>query len=294
MRTPLWVCLAVGLLLAPQILAQNPTATLKGRVTDDSGAGLPGVTVVATSPNLQGERRTVTGTNGDYKLAFMPPGAYRVTYELEGFATKVRDVRLSAAQSSTSDIAMEIAEVVEEIVVTANLDTISDSNTAVSTYVADEVEKLPIQRTLEAAVNLAPGVHDTAVGGNRNISINGAMSFENVFMVNGVVVNENVRGQSLPLFVEDAIQETSVTTSGISAEYGRFTGGVVNVLTKSGGNDFSGSLRVNFVNDDWESKTPLSNDRLDDVNQIYEATLGGPFWKDKIWFFASFRDKAET
>ena len=289
-----WTCLAIGLLLVPQVLAQNPTATLKGRVADADGAGLPGVSVVATSPKLQGERRTVTGNNGDYKLAFMPPGDYRVTYEVEGFTTKVRTIRLSAAQSSTSDIVMELAELVEEIVVTANLETISDTTTAVSTYPSDEVEKLPIQRDLESAVQLAPGVHNTAVGGNRNISINGAMSFENVFMVNGVVINENVRGQSLPLFVEDAIQETSVTTSGISAEYGRFTGGVVNVLTKSGGNQLSGSLRVNFVNDDWTSETPLSNDRIDDLNQIYEATLGGPFLKDRIWFFTSLRDKAET
>ena len=293
-KSNVWVCLAASLLLASQVLAQNPTASLKGRVSDDGGGGLPGVSVVATSPNLQGERRTTTGNNGDYKLAFMPPGEYRVAYELEGFATKVRTIRLSAAQSSTSDISMEIAEVVEEIIVTANLDTISDGTTAVSTYSTDEVEKLPIQRDLESAVNLAPGVHNTAVGDNRNISINGAMSFENVFMVNGVVVNENVRGQSLPLFVEDAIQETSVTTSGVSAEYGRFTGGVVNVLTKSGGNEFSGSVRVNFENDDWESETPLSNARIDDVNQIYEATLGGPIWQDKIWFFGSFRDQAET
>ena len=296
-KSTLWFYLAVSLLLASQVLAQNPTATLKGKVSDDSGAGLAGVTVVATSPNLQGERRTLTGNNGDYKLAFMPPGEYRVVYELVAFVTKVRAVRLSAAQSSTSDIVMELAErseLVEEIIVNSSLETISGGTTAVSTYSTDEIEKLAIRRNIEDAVNLAPGVHNTAVGSSRNISINGAMSFENVFMVNGVVINENLRGQSLPLFVEDAIQETSVTTSGISAEYGRFTGGVVNVLTKSGGNTFSGSLRVNFANDDWEAKTPVTNDRADILNEIYEATLGGPIWRDKIWFFGSFRDRAES
>ncbi len=297
MRTTLSTILAFGLvfgLLAPQVLAQNPTGTLTGSVTDEQGAGLPGVTVTATSPNLQGERMTVTGTNGGYRVGTMPPGEYRVTYELEGFATKVRTVKVSAAQTSSSDIEMSIAEVVEEIVVTSNVETISETNTVASTYTGEEVDELPIARTIYETVQLAPGVHSTAVGSNRNITINGAMSFENVWMVNGVVINENLRGQSLPLFIEDAVSETTVQTGGVSAEYGRFTGGVINVVTKSGGNEFSGSLRVSLNNDDWESKTPLSGDRIDDINQTYEATLGGPFWKDKIWFFASYRDKALT
>ncbi|MEM7352657.1 MAG: TonB-dependent receptor [Acidobacteriota bacterium] len=293
-RNVLVALLAVGLLLAPQVMAQNPTGTLRGTVTDEQGAGLPGVTVTATSPRLQGERTTQTGANGGYKLGFLPPGEYKVSYELEGFATKIQNNVISAAQTRDSDIQMQLAEVVEEIIVTSNVDTISESTTGASTYTSDEMEKLPVARTLAAAVNLAPGVHNTAPAAGDAISINGAMSFENVFMINGVVINENVRGQSLPLFVEDAIQETTVQTSGISAEYGRFTGGVVNVITKSGGNQFSGSLRVNFVNDDWESQTPLSGERVDDVNQIYEATLGGPIWKDKIWFFASFRDLEEN
>ena len=290
MRTTLWT-LAFVLLLAPVALAQNPTGTLTGTVTDDSGAGLPGVTVTATSPALAGERIAQTGANGGYRIGTMPAGEYRVTYELEGFATKVRTIKISAAQTSKSDIDMQIAEVVEEIVVTSNVETISETNTVASTYTGSEVEELPVARTIYQTVQLAPGVHNTAVGGNRNISINGAMSFENVWMINGVVINENVRGQSLPLFVEDAVSETTVQTAGVSAEYGRFTGGVVNVITKSGGNELSGSIRVNLNNDDWESQTPLSSERNDDITETYEATLGGPFWKDKIWFFASYRDK---
>ncbi len=292
-RVALWACFAIALLLAPQVLAQNPTGTLTGVVTDEQGAGLPGVTVTATSARLQGERATQTGNNGGYKLGFLPPGEYKVSYELEGFATKIQTNVISAAQTRDSDIQMQLAEVVEEIIVTSNVDTISESTTGASTYTSDEMEKLPVARTLAAAVNLAPGVHNTAPAAGDAISINGAMSFENVFMVNGVVINENVRGQSLPLFVEDAIQETTVQTSGISAEYGRFTGGVVNVITKSGGNEFSGSLRVNLNNDDWEAETAQSSPRVDDINEVYEATLGGPIWKDKIWFFASFRDQEE-
>ena len=79
------------------------------------------------------------------------------------------------------------------------------------------------------------------------------MSFESLYLVNGVTVNENLRGQANNLYIEDAIQETTVATDGMSAEYGRFSGGVVNVITKSGGNLFSGSFRDSLVNDDWRA-----------------------------------------
>jgi outer membrane receptor protein involved in Fe transport len=284
-------------LVAPPLFAQNPSGTLTGRVEDSSGAPLPGVTVVATSDSLQGDRVAVTNENGTYKLAFLPPGTYRVTYELEGFKTSSREIKLSAAQTTISDISMELGEVSEEIVVSGNLSTISETNTGAATYTKDEIESLPIARDLTQTTLLAPGVSDTGPGGRTstndragNVRISGAMSFENLWLVNGVVVNENVRGQSLPLFIEDAIQETTTSTSGVSAEYGRFTGGVINAITKSGGNNFSGSLRTNLVNDDWAAKTPLSGDRLDDIGQIYEGTLGGFLWRDHLWFFAAGRD----
>ncbi|MCP3958592.1 MAG: TonB-dependent receptor [bacterium] len=295
--TVLWVCLIASVLLVPQVLAQNPTGTLKGSVTDDSGAGLPGVTVTATSPNLQGERSTQTSINGDYKLAFMPPGEYKCSYELEGFATKIRTVVIPAAQTKVSDIQMQIAEVVEEIIVTSNVETISETNTLAQTTTHAELESLPINRTPLSAVNLAPGVSDT--GPSSEPSILGSFSYENLYLINGVEVNENIRGQFLPLFIEDAIQETTTTTAGVSAEYGRFTGGVVNVITKSGGNDFSGSFRVNVDNDDWISdKTDkIFNpdfEQVDDRNEIYEGTFGGPIWKDRIWFFLAGRDRTES
>jgi len=285
----LGVCLVVGLMLAPQLLAQNPTGMLVGRVTDSDGANLPGVTVTVTSPSLQGTRTAQTGVNGAYKLAFLPAGDYQVTFELEGFATVVSNVRIFAAQDRSADATMEISEVYEEIVVTGNVEAISETNQVASTVAQDELEKLPVARTIGQAVGLAPGTHNT--GPNNNWTISGAMSFENLWLINGVVVNENLRGQALPLYIEDAVQETTTATAGVSAEYGRFTGGVINVLTKSGGNEFSGSLRVNFDNDEWESKTPLSGDRIDEISRTYEATLGGPFWKDKLWFFAAGRDR---
>jgi hypothetical protein len=146
-------------------------------------------------------------------------------------------------------------------------------------------------------VLLNAGVSDN--GPSAAIIIAGAQSYESLFLVNGVVVNENLRGQPLSLFIEDAIEETTTSVSGISAEYGRFAGGVVNTITKSGGNELSGSLRTNFTNDKWASVAgPVFNaagneapqaDRLDKINRRYEGTLGGWVVKDRLWYFLAAR-----
>ena len=103
-------------------------------------------------------------------------------------------------------------------------------------------------------------------------------------------MNENLRGQALNLFIEDAVQETKVSTGAISAEYGRFGGGVVNMITKSGGNTFSGSFRTTFNNDAWRALTPYPTDQVvDKITPVYEGTLGGPIARDRIWFFGAGR-----
>ncbi|MEE8368170.1 MAG: TonB-dependent receptor, partial [Thermoanaerobaculia bacterium] len=281
-----------ALLLVPQAQAQVPRGTLVGNVQDAQGASLPGVTITATSDRLQGARTTTTAINGSYKLVSLPAGVYKITYELDGFATAVTEFKVSAAQIGTANIEMQLSEISEEIVVTSLSEQISETGTAATTFTREEINALPVTGSILSIVNLAPGVHDT--GPSAAPSINGAMSFENLFMINGVPNMDNVRGTPLPLFIEDAVQETTVATSGVSAEYGRFTGGVVNVLTKSGGNQFSGSLRINYENNDWEAKTPLSNDRIDDISHEESATLGGYFWKDHLWFFGALRQRAES
>ena len=276
------------MLLGSQVMAQS-SGQLSGRVQDDSGAPLPGVTISASSEKLQGTRVVVSDGNGNYLVPLLSPGNYTVTFELEGFATAVQAVKINAGQTQASDpVTMQLSSVEEEIVVTGELETISKTLTGAATYEKEEVEKLPITGTLVSTTALAPGVHQT--GPSNNITISGAMSFENLFLMNGVTMNENVRGQPFDLFIEDAIQETTVSASGVSAEYGRFTGGVVNAITKSGGNQFSGSVRINMINDDWVSRTPLSADALDDVNETLSATLGGFIVKDHVWFFTAYRD----
>jgi outer membrane receptor protein involved in Fe transport len=126
-------------------------------------------------------------------------------------------------------------------------------------------------------------------GPNGAYTISGAQSYDNQYTVDGAVIVDNIRGTPYNLFIEDAIQETTTSTSAISAEVGRFTGGVVNTITKSGGNTFSGSFRTTFTNDAWSATTPSGESRVQNVVPTYEATLGGPIWKDRVWFFASGR-----
>lgn len=288
---------AACLLVATAGLAQgNPTGKLSGRVTSD-GQPLPGVRVTVVSPNLQGTRSALTSANGDYIFAALPPGEYTVTYELEGMEPATATLRLSAAQATEHDVALSASRVEESIVVTGELTTISQGTQAATTYTNQLIDQLPVGRSVADIVALSPGVHATGPAkgtANRlgSITISGANSYENLFLVNGVVLNENLRGQPFDLFIEDAIQETTTATAGVSAEYGRFQGGVVNVITKSGGNEFSGSARVGLTNQKWEKEIKNDNfadQHVDDRVPTYEATLGGPVMRDRIWFFGAGR-----
>jgi outer membrane receptor protein involved in Fe transport len=291
MRLRTLLCLACALLVALPALAQIPTATLRGQVSNEN-KGLPGVTVTVTSPNLQGARTTVTTSNGDYILPLLPAGDYTVKYELQGFQPLERNVTLASAQTTPIDINMTVEKVSEEIVVTGTAETISVTPQASTTYEKKLVEELPIQRDIRETVLLAPGVSST--GPSQAITISGSQSYENLFLVNGVVVNENLRGQPYNLFIEDAIQETTVSTSSVSAEYGRFGGGVVNTITKSGGNDVHASLRDSLTNDRWTAPTDRTIARTDKINNRYEATLGGYFLKDRLWYFGAGRNFKQT
>ncbi len=189
---------------------------------------------------------------------------------------------------------MSLKSVEAATTVVARSEQVSTSAADSSTYTSETMNKLPVARTLLSAVALAPGVNQN--GPNGAITISGASSFENVIMVNGANVQDNIRETPNNLFIEDAIQETTTTSSGVSAEFGRFTGGVVNTITKSGGNNFSGSFRATLNNDTWRELTPYPADTYSHAGTLptYEATLGGPFWKDHIWFFGAFRSASTS
>jgi outer membrane receptor for ferrienterochelin and colicin len=286
--------LAIGSLLARGALAQVPTATLGGRASAD-GQPLPGVTVAIKSPSLQGVRAAVTTVTGDYTFVNLPPGDYSVTFKLDGFQTQSRTIRLSASQASQIDVVLRLEGMAAETTVVGKTEQVSQSSTGAATFTEDFIAKLPTSRTISEAVRLAPGVNANAPFG---VSISGGQSIENLYTVNGVVIQDNVKGTLLDLYIEDAVLETTTLTSGVSAEYGRFTGGVINTVTRSGGNTFSGSLRLSFANDTWRSTSayrtssganPQEGTFVQKLLPTWEATLGGPIVQDRLWFFLAGR-----
>ncbi len=297
-RFPSILIVLLLLLGAGASLAQGLTnATLRGRVTNE-GQGLPGVTVTITARTLQGARTAVTSTNGDYVFVGLPPGDYSVTFTSQAFKTVTQTVALSAAQETRLDTVMNLGGVEAAATVVAKSETISTGTPqAAQTFTKELIDTLPVARTLLASVALAAGVNTNGPGSSDRIgngvsavvTISGGQSFDNLFTVDGAVVTDNIRGTPNNLFIEDAIAETTTSTSSVSAEFGRFTGGVVNAVTKSGGNTFNGSFRTTFTNAAWSAATPANEATPQKVNPQYEATLGGPILKDHVWFFGSGR-----
>jgi outer membrane receptor for ferrienterochelin and colicin len=283
------ITLAVSLLTAGAALAQSTTGTISGRVVDQQGLAMPGVSVTVESDSLQGVRMIVTSGNGDYLLPLLPPGTYTISFDLSGFERLQRTVTVAPTQVVPLNVTLGTAALTETVEVTARSADVLTRTAQVATNFSQELlATLPTTRDLNAVMLMAPSVH--ATGPNGNFSIAGAMSYENLFMVNGVTINENLRGQAYNLYIEDAIQETTVATGGVSAEYGRFGGGVVNLITKSGGNDFAGSLRTTLNNDNWRALTPFEGDqKVDRVVPTYEYTVGGPVFRDRLWFFTAGR-----
>lgn len=287
------------------------TATLTGNVTGPDGIPLPGVQVTATSPALIGERTTYTGANGDYIIRGLAPGDYTVRFDLAGMQVVESRANLPLGGTTRVDAAMALSVAAEAITVTAEVPSALETSTTGANITKEQVEMLPVGRTPTSIAALAAGVS----GGDREgrtpvagqISIAGGMAYDNNFMVNGVNVQDPIFGTANNLFVEDAIQETQIMTSGITAEYGHFSGGVMNVITKSGGNDFSGSLRADLTKPEWRDETPYEKgfrgegaprgtptERKGDMGEVWSATLGGPIMRDRLWFFGAIRDEENT
>jgi outer membrane receptor protein involved in Fe transport len=281
------VLAAASFMTTVSVSAQTSTGTISGHVTDSATLAIPGATVTIESPNLQGRRTAVTSANGDYIFPSLPPGSYTITVELSGFATTKQTRDVGAGQPVQVDVTLRPAALSEVVTVTARTDAFTNTVQASTNIQQELLSTLPTARTLLSAVNVAPAAH--ATGPNNAITIGGAMSAENLFMLDGVQIQDNIRGTPFALFIEDAIQETTVSTSGISAEYGRFTGGVINAITRSGGNQFSGSLRTTFNNDDWRTVSPFDEPKKDDTVPTYEFTAGGPIVRNRTWFFTAGR-----
>ena len=281
------------------------TGTIRGTVVDQQGLPVPNVTVTLTSRVLQGQRTVATAADGSYTFRQLPAGDYEIAFETTQFAPAKRTTAVLLGLTVEQNVTLQASGVSEEVQVVAETPAPIATPTVGTNIKHDEIEALAAQRTLFGITNLAPGL-TTNTPNTTQVTINGAFAFDNVFMLNGVDVNDNLFGSPQNLFIEDAIEETSIMTSGITAEYGRFTGGVINAVTKSGGNTFTGSFRTNFSNPQWASQTPFelcdpavtassckkAPERPDDLQQSYEGTIGGYIVKDRLWFFGAGRYSA--
>jgi outer membrane receptor protein involved in Fe transport len=297
------VCL---LLAAPAVFAQQ-TGDIQGAVTDADGKPLPGVTVEATSPAF-GARVATTGTNGNFRILSLTPGTYKVKATLSGFTTVEKTAIVPLGATANVNMQLKITAK-EEVVVSGEAPIVDVSSTTTgSNYSAKVTEKLPIGRNYASVVQLQPGVQpDTGDRQGRGLalSIYGSTSAENMYVIDGVNTNQVERGVQGKIINNEFIQEVEVKTGGYQAEYGRATGGIINVITKSGGNEFHGDAFVNYApqgiraNQIHQTNTAEGGDNFntafDSVREAdYGADLGGFFVKDHLWFFAAYNGDRGT
>jgi hypothetical protein len=293
---PLLAIAIVGAATGSLAVAQT-TGDIQGTVTDTSGAALPGVTCTATSPSMQGTRTAVTSNNGSYRISTVPPGTYKVSCGLAGFATAEKTAVVSLGSTPTVNHTLQISQT-EEVVVSGQAPVVdTGSTTTGSNYSAKVMEKLPLGRNYAAVVRLQPGVQEDTgdrQGRGLALSVYGSTSAENSYVIDGINTTNVNRGVQGKIINNEFIQEVEVKTGGYQAEFGRSTGAIVNVITKSGGNEFHGDVFANYAAPSFRSdQVHETNDQFnltyDDVEEIdYGADLGGFFIKDRLWFFTAY------
>jgi hypothetical protein len=303
MKRTLLSLLAVLALAPALVVAQGvQTGTLTGAVKSIDGVAIAEAVVVATSPALQGERTAVSDVNGVYLLPSLPPGTYTIRFSKSGLTPAELTALLPLGATASVDAILSVAQVAETVLVEGVTPPAVTSTQNSANMTADEVNVLPMGRTPYLIAEMAPGV-TTNTPNRDQLTISGGFAYDNVFLVDGVDVNDNLLGSMNDLYIEDAVGEVQVLTSGVTAEYGRFSGGVVNVITKSGSNLFSGSYRTTFTRPSWSDETPFetanniergkptpANPYLNNkLSRFGEATGGGPLSKDRVWFFAAGR-----
>ncbi|HVR98182.1 MAG TPA: TonB-dependent receptor [Thermoanaerobaculia bacterium] len=269
--------------------AQTTTGTIRGNVTDSEGAALPGVTIIVTGE--QGVARTVvSGANGSYLIAAMPPGVYSVEATLEGMLSqKSEDIRVTIGGMTTVSFALR-AGLSEEMTVTAAPPLLDLTSNQVSTnYSAELIEDLPTRRQFWDVVAMSPGISATTEW-TASQSAYGSSITSNSWNVDGLNVTAPETGGAWWYINPETVEEIQVLGIGASAEFGNMTGAAINVVTKSGTNKFTGSLDGYFQFDDL---TGTNVELADEEHPTYvrdhyhnvTGTLGGPLLRDRLWFF---------
>lgn len=266
--------------------AQGLTGTLFVSVKDVKGSPLAGVRVEVKSDRLMIPRIGFTDENGLFRAPLLAPGSYVATASKDGFVSGGLGAKVPLGASVTGEAVLRPMVIPSTVVqATAGLGKLGKTEVGMSeNFRSFDMERLPIQNDLDSIARLAPFVTVNTAG---NTVIAGAASYENKFLVNGTDVNDPYFSQCNPLYIEDALEETQVLSHCVSAEHGRFSGGVVNAITRRGGNVFSGSFRSTWTNSAWNATKPFQKNAeiRNHLNQVYTATFGGPILKDRLWFF---------
>lgn len=285
----------VLLLLVAALPAQaQTTGSIRGTVVDPDGAALPGVTVTIESDALLGGTRTmVTGANGSYSFTGLPLGTYAVVAGLEGFqASRVEEVRVSVDAVATVQFALELSGVAEQVLVVGTAPVVDVSSSSAPSSFDDELIKdLPKARNFYDLIQLAPGMSNSDQKWDRTVAY-GSNQQSNQWLVDGINQTAPESGSSWTRVNPEAIQEVQVLGVGAPASYGNATGAVFNVVTKQGGNDFHGSADFYLQHRSLTgSNVELEGDRYPEYerNKYFDVsgTLGGPFVRDRLWFFSS-------
>ena len=296
-RSPLFFALA-AIFVCSRAAAQT-TGDISGRVTDTSGMPLPDVTIEATGPSLQGPRVTVTGRDGWYRIPAIPPGPYRVVATLSGSRAAEKNVGVSLGAVMSVNLTLRM-ETEERIVVEGKTPLIDTTSTTTGTnYSRDIIDRLPVGRNYADIVRSNPGVSTDvgdAEGRFLSLAIYGATSAENQWIVDGVNTTSVHKGTQGKALSNEFVQEVEVKAGGFQAEYGRALGGVINVITKSGGNTFHGDGFVYYDSTDTAARrrfnsedSELATMRVVDGKRLdYGAALGGYLLRDRLWFFAAY------
>ncbi|MCY1016353.1 TonB-dependent receptor [Pyxidicoccus sp. MSG2] len=296
------VVLAAGLLYGSAAFAQS--STMIGTIIDaQSRQPVPDVVVTATSPNLQGEQTVVSDAQGNYRIPQLPPGVYTLRFEKEQFRPYARaDVQLRLNRTIRVNVELLPESLGEVVEITGTPPTIDVGSTTTGVNVDQEfIKRIAVARpggkggaarSFESLAELAPGAQTD----NYGVSINGATSPENGYVVDGLSTNDPAYGvNASPLSIE-FVQDVNIITGGYMPEFGRSTGGVINAVTRSGSNEFHGSVFANWTPGTLEGDRKLVREEgtvITGLNELqnlgdFGATLGGPILKDKLWFFAGF------
>ena len=289
-------------LLAPRASAQT-AATISGTVEDPNRSGLPGVTLTVRNTDTALTRTVATSPEGRYVIAGLPPGHYDLRAELASFKPHVRrGLQLTVGQALVVNIAMEVGGLSEEVTVTGDTPLVNTSSAELSYLVgADTIDALPLNgRNYTDLALLQPGVlayphrdGGSVVAHGLGMSINGQDPRSNVYLLDGTLQNDftngpagSAAGTSLGT---ETVREFRVESNAYSAEFGRNSGGQINVLTKSGANSVDGSAYEYHRNDAFDARNYFDTAEQPDFHRNqFGATIGGPIARDRTFFFLGY------